>query len=155
MRRERLRKPRWSPRPETSGASRSTRNAGAVMPIIRAYIGKAAGVDTSGATERVQPLPTVKSVERHDFAARSEGNADEERALCARMADALAADDRADSLATRAAHVLLDDIDAELRGLARLPGDASSASAPRTVPSSAGSCSHASGCIRSFRGLTR
>jgi hypothetical protein len=43
------------------------------------------------------------------------------------MADALAADDRADSLATRAAHALLDDIDAELRALARPPGDASPA----------------------------
>jgi hypothetical protein len=50
------------------------------------------------------------------------------RALCARTADALAADrDRAGSLATRAAHALLDDIDAELRELGRSPGEASAA----------------------------
>lgn len=165
MRRERLRKARRSSRPGTSGASRPTRKAGAVMPIIRAYVGEAAGVDTSGATERMAPLPAVKSVGRHESAARSERNANEERfrtllrrrALCTRIADALAADDRADSLAARAVHALLDDIDAELRGLARGPATRAPRSPADTVPSSAGSCfaPRPPAYVRFARGVTR
>ena len=87
-----------------------------------ANVGETVGIDAVGATARRRaPAAAMRDGERlRTLRLR--------RALCARTADALAADrDRADSLATRAAHALLDDIDAELRELAHPSGEASAA----------------------------